>query len=83
MKQPFTLENDLAMLMDLLAEMVDNKNLTQTQMEQILEKVFAKCNVEIPQSLPSDNVVNNIMNYSKALKVLNPGSNAPYSMIIN
>ena len=86
MKQPFTIENDLAMLVDLLAEMVESKNLSQHQMELVLEKIFQKCeeNKEIPQIQPDENVVNTIMNYSRALNVLHvPQDNARISLIVN
>lgn len=83
MKQPFTLENDLAMIIDLLTDMVENKNLSQKQMEQILEKIFKQCNESIPQETPRKSVVKNIMNYSKALNVLKSNENQSYAMIIN
>jgi hypothetical protein len=83
MKQSFTLENDLAMIIDLLTEMVENKNLSQLQMEQIMENIFNRCSSDIPQEKPSESVVNTIMNYSKALKVLKSNPNQSFSMIIN
>ncbi len=83
MKQSFTLENDLTMIIDLLAEMVESKNLSQEQLEQIMETIFNKCKDEIPPSLPSVSVVKSIMNYSKALHVLKPKENQTFSMIIN
>lgn len=86
MKQPFTIENDLAMLIDLLADMVESENLSQNQMELILEKIFQKCEVnkEIPENQPDENVVSSILSYSRALNVLHvPQKNDSISLIIN
>lgn len=83
MKQSFTLENDLTMLIDLLSEMVENKNLTQKQMEQIMEKIFTRFKESIPDDLPSESTVNTILNYSRALTVLKPDNKASHALIIN
>lgn len=83
MKQPFTLENDLAMIIDLLTEMVENKNLSQQQMEQIMEKIFNQCQENIPHEKPTESVVKNIMSYSRALNVLTTEKKQSYAMIIN
>ena len=83
MKQSFTLENDLAMIIDLLTEMVENKNLSQQQMEQMMEKIFNQCQENIPPQKPTESVVNNIMNYSRALNVLTTEKKQSYAMIIN
>ncbi len=83
MKQPFTLENDLAMIIDLLSEMIENKNLSQQQMEQIMEKIFNQCQENIPEEKPTESVVQNIMNYSRALNVLTTNKKQSYTLIIN
>lgn len=83
MEQSFTLENDLAMIIGLLTEMVENKNLTEKQMEVVMERIFLNMEKENPQNLPSEGVVNTILSYSKALKVLKPRKNQTFAMIVN
>jgi hypothetical protein len=84
MKQTSTLENDLAIMIDVLAGMVEDKDLSQTQMEKIMEKFFNKKMGEKDTSnLPSQSVVNKILNYSQALRVLKPKNDQVISMIIN
>jgi antitoxin component HigA of HigAB toxin-antitoxin module len=83
MEQSFTLENDMAMIISLLTEMVENKNLTDKQMETVMETIFFKMDKEITHNQPSESVVNTIMSYSKALRVLKPKKNQTFTMIIN
>jgi len=83
MKQSFTLENDLAMIIDLLTEMVEKKDLSQLQMEQIMEKIFNHFSSDIEKEEPSESVVKTIMNYSKALTVLKSDPDQSFTMIIN
>jgi hypothetical protein len=83
MEKSFTLENDSAMIISLLTEMVENKNLTEKQMDVVMEKIFLNMDKEIPKNLPSERVVNTILSYSKALRVLKPKKNQIFSMIIN
>jgi hypothetical protein len=83
MEKSFTLENDSAMIISLLTEMVENKNLTEKQMDVVMEKIFLNMDKEIPKNLPSERVVNTILSYSKALRVLKPKKNQTFSMIIN
>jgi hypothetical protein len=84
MKQTSTLENDLAIMIDVLAGMVEDKDLSQTQMEKIMEKFFKKKMGEKNTSnLPSPSVVNTILNYSQALRVLKPKKDQVISLIIN
>ncbi len=83
MKQSLTLENELAMIIDLLSEMVENKNLTQQQMEQIMERLFNRFDEKHPEESPSEQIVKNIMDYSRALTVLNLGKNHPIAVVGN
>lgn len=83
MKQSFTLENDLAMMIDLLSEMVENKNLSQKQLEKVAGKLLNNMKQENGNKVPSKNIVNNIMNYSRALNVLKPEKSKPFPVIIN
>jgi len=83
MKHSLTLENELAMIIEILSEMVENKNLTNRQMEQIMERFFHRFDEEEATESPSDYIVNNIMNYSRALSVLKTNRYQPISVIGN
>ncbi len=83
MKQSFTLENDLTMMIDLLSEMVDNENISQKQLENAAGKLLNTMSQKKSNELPSRNVVRNIMNYSRALHVLKPEKSKPFQVIIN
>lgn len=83
MEKSFTIENDSAMIISLLTEMVENKNLSEKQMDVVMEKIFLNMDKEIPKNLPSESVINTILSYSKALKVLKPKKNQTFTMIIN
>jgi len=83
MKQSFTLENDMAMMIDLLSEMVENKNLSEKQLEKIAGKLLNSMTNKQSKNVPSKNIVNNIMNYSRALNVLKPEKSKPFPVIVN
>jgi transcriptional regulator NrdR family protein len=83
MKQSFTLENDMAMMIDLLSEMVESKNLSQKQLEKIAGKLLNNMKQENSKKTPSKNIVNNIMNYSRALDVLKSEKSKSFPVIIN
>lgn len=83
MKQSFTLENDLAMILDLLSEMVESKNLTEKQLEQIMEKIFHRYTPSRPTLQPGKNIVSNLMNYSRALDVMKLQNRNPVHLIRN
>jgi hypothetical protein len=83
MKQSSTLENDLAMIINLLAEMVECNYISQKKMEQIMDNLFNHSKNETPMNLPGENVVKSIMNYSKACHVLKTNDKKTYTLIVN
>jgi hypothetical protein len=83
MKQPFTLENDLATIFNLLAEMVEYKCISQSEMETIMQNIFNSNKEDKPSKLPSESVVKSIMNYSRALNVLKTTDKRTFALIVN
>ncbi|MBW6477846.1 MAG: hypothetical protein K0B37_00330 [Bacteroidales bacterium] len=83
MKQFSTLENDLTMILELLAEMVDTRHLTQKQMMHIMENYFNRPQEDHKALLPDNQVVKNIMNYSHSLEVMKTPGKQAISVIAN
>ncbi len=84
MKQTTTLKNDLTMIINVLSDMVDNNDLSEKQLEKILEGLFENYAASPAiNEKPGKNVVRNIMNYSKALDVIPQPGKGPLTMIIN
>jgi hypothetical protein len=83
MKHSFTLENDLTLIINLLAEMVEYKCITQSEMENIMQNIFKSNKDDMPVKLPSESVVKSIMNYSKAVNVLKTGDKRTFTLIVN
>ena len=67
MKQFFTLDNELTIINELMNEMVEKKYLTQSQAVKSFQKIINRSDNQSKDLLPSENVVNRIMNYSKSL----------------
>ncbi len=67
MKQFFTLDNELTIINELMNEMVEKKYLTRTQAIKMSQKFMNRSDNHSKDLLPSENVVNRIMNYSKSL----------------
>ncbi len=70
MKQFLTLENELTIINELMNEMVEKKYLTQTQALKMFQKIMERSGNHSKDLLPSKQVVNQIMNYSKSLDSL-------------
>jgi hypothetical protein len=83
MKQFSTLENDLTMILELLADMVDTRHLTQKQMMHIMENYFNQPQEDQKALLPRKHVVKNIMNYSHSLEVMKAPGKQTMSVIAN
>jgi hypothetical protein len=83
MKHSFTLENDLTMIINLLAEMVEYKCISQSEMENIMQNIFNPKKEDMPRKLPSESVVKSIMNYSRALNVLKTNGHRTFTLIVN
>jgi hypothetical protein len=83
MKQSSTIENEIAMMINLLVEMVEIKCITQSQMEEIMDQLFQQYKNNAPRKLPGENVVKSIMNYSKALNVLKANDKKTFALIAN
>ena len=83
MKQTSTLESELAMIIDLLSDMVESGNIKIEEVDHIIEAFFDKQNQKSNEMLPGKNVIKNIMNYSKSLDVMKHPGTEPMITIIN
>jgi polyhydroxyalkanoate synthesis regulator phasin len=83
MKQTFTIENELAMIIDLLTGMVENGSIKLEEADQIIEEFLEMQNNKSREMLPGTNVINNIMNYSKSLDVFKHPRIKPTTLIVN
>ncbi len=70
MKQFFTLDNELTNINELINEMIEKKFLTKSQAIEMSHKFMDRSDNHSKENLPSKNVVNRIMNYSKSLDAL-------------
>jgi len=83
MKHSSTLENDLTMILEILTEMVDTRQLTENQLMHIMESYLSRSLEVQPEITPGNHVVKNIMNYSYSLNVLKTPGKQPIAMIVN
>lgn len=83
MKQTSTIENELAMMIDLLAGMIENGNIKPDEADQIIEEYFDMQTKKSEELLPGKHVIKNILNYSKSLNVLKHPGFKPMTLIVN
>jgi polyhydroxyalkanoate synthesis regulator phasin len=83
MKQTFTIENELAMIIDLLTGMVENGSIKLEEADKIIEEFLEMQNNKSSEMLPGKNVINNIMNYSKSIDVFKHLRIEPTALIVN
>jgi len=83
MKQFSTLENDLAMILELLTEMVDKRHLTEKQVMHIMGNYFNQPQEDQKAYMPGNHLVKNIMNYSHSLEVMKRPGKQTISVISN
>ncbi len=83
MKQFSTLENELTMILELLADMVETRHLTQKQMMHIMENYINQSEEAQKTLLPGKEIVKNIMNYSYSLEVMKKAGKQSISVITN
>jgi hypothetical protein len=83
MKQSYTIENEIAMILDLLTDLVENGSLKINEADQIIKKYIEMQIRKADDSIPGKGVLNNIMSYSKALDVFKHPVIKPMTMIVN
>lgn len=83
MKHSSTLENDLTMILEILTEMVETRQLTEIQFMHIMDSYLNRSLEVQPEFTPGNHVVKNIMNYSYSLNVLKTPGKQSISMIAN
>jgi polyhydroxyalkanoate synthesis regulator phasin len=83
MKQTSTIENELAMMIDLLAGMVENGNIKPDEADQIIEEFLDMQTQKSEEMFPGKHVIKNILNYSKSLDVFKHPGIKPMALIVN
>lgn len=83
MKQTFTIEDELAMIIDLLTGMVERGDIKQEDADLMIEQYIEIQNCKSLKMSPGKSVVNNIMNYSRSLNVWKQHGAKPRALIVN
>jgi len=83
MKQTFTIEDDLAMIIDLLTGMVESGEIKQDDADLIIEQYIELQTCKSLKMSPGKHVLAGIMNYSRSLCVWQQRGTKPRAIIIN